>query len=257
MRRACLLFAALLGVPVVGGLLPAGALPGPKSDELAEPVHTFSIVAYDPETKQWGVGVASRVLAVGAVVPSARANVGAVATQATTNVSWGPKGLELLAGGKSAEEVVKTLTEADKGSASRQLGVIDAKGNAAAFTGKNCGKYAGHRTGTHYACQGNLLAGEAVVADMAKAFEASKGPLAWRIMAAMEAAEKAGGDKRGKQSAAILVVREWRGSNRFGDRMVDLRVDDHKEPLVELARILNMRVRRPKAELKEDVKPAP
>jgi uncharacterized Ntn-hydrolase superfamily protein len=253
MRRACLLFTALLGVPVVGGLLPAGALPGPKSEELAEPVHTFSIVAYDPETKQWGVGVASRVLAVGSVVPSARADVGAVATQATTNVTWGPKGLELLAQGKSAAEVVKILTEADKGSAYRQLGVIDAKGNAAAFTGKSCSKYAGDKTGKHYACQGNLLAGEAVVADMAKAFEASKGPLAWRIMAAMEAAEKAGGDRRGKQSAAILVVREGFGPNRRGDRWIDLRVDDHKEPVTELARILNLRLRRPKA----DEKPAP
>ena len=252
MRRVCVLFVALLGIPLLGGLLPAGPLPAPGADELAEPVHTFSIVAYDPENKQWGVGVASRVLAVGAVVPYARAKVGAVATQATTNISWGPKGLELLAQGKSAEEVVKLLTEADKGSAFRQLGVIDAKGNAAAFTGKKCGKYAGDKTGKHYACQGNLLAGEAVVADMAKAFETSKGPLAWRIVAAMEAAEKAGGDKRGKQSASILVTREGFGPNRFGDRMIDLRVDDHKEPIAELARILNLRVRRPKAALKEE-----
>jgi uncharacterized Ntn-hydrolase superfamily protein len=251
MCRACLLFVTLLGLPLAAGLLPAGGLPEPGWGELPELVHTFSIVAHDPERKEWGVGVASRVLAVGSVVPSARANVGAVATQASTNASYGPKGLELLAQGKSAEEVVKTLTDADKGSAFRQLGVIDAKGTAASFTGERCGKYAGHKTGKHYACQGNLLAGEAVVTDMAKAFEESKGPLAWRIMAAMEAAEKAGGDKRGKQSAAILVVRAGSGRGGFGDRWIDLRVDDHKEPVAELARILNLRLRRPK----EDKKP--
>jgi uncharacterized Ntn-hydrolase superfamily protein len=249
MRRACLVLLAFLGLPLAAGLLPAGGPPEPGAGELPEPVHTFSIVAHDPERKEWGVGVASRVLAVGSVVSNARANVGAVATQASTNISWGPKGLELLADGKSAAEVVKTLTEADKLSAIRQLGVVDAKGTAAAFTGERCGKYAGHKTGKHYACQGNLLAGEAVVTDMARAFEEAKGPLAWRIMAAMEAAEKAGGDKRGKQSAAILVVREGAG------RHIDLRVDDHKEPIPELARILNLRLRRPKAEPKKDDKP--
>jgi uncharacterized Ntn-hydrolase superfamily protein len=255
MRHACLLLVTFLVLPLAAGLLPAGGLPEPGGAELSEPIHTFSIVAHDPERKEWGVGVASRVLAVGSIVPSARANVGAVATQASTNASWGPKGLELLAQGKSAAEVVKILTEADKRAAVRQLGVIDAKGTAAAFTGEQCGKYAGHKTGKHYACQGNLLAGEAVVTDMAKAFEHSKGPLAWRIMAAMEAAEKAGGDKRGKQSAAILVVRPGSGRGGFGDRWIDLRVDDHKEPIVELARILSLRLRRPKAEPKEGDKP--
>jgi uncharacterized Ntn-hydrolase superfamily protein len=255
MRRVGLLLLTLLGLPLAAGLLPAGSLPEPGGAELSEPIHTFSIVAYDPDSKQWGVGVASRVLAVGSVVPSARAKVGAVATQASTNASYGPRGLELLAQGKSAEEVVKTLTDADKGAPIRQLGVIDAKGNAAAFTGERCGKYAGHKTGKHYACQGNLLAGEAVVTDMAKAFEENKGPLAWRIMAAMEAAEKAGGDKRGKQSAAILVVREGSGRGGYGDRWIDLRVDDHKEPVAELARILSLRLRRPKAEPKEEKKP--
>src|SRR5439155_6218915 len=158
---------------------------------------------------------------------------GAVATQARVNVTWGPQGLDLLAKGQSAEEVVKALTEGDKGAEYRQVGVIDAKGTAVAFTGKMCIPYAGHKVGKHYACQGNLLAGEAVVADMAKAFEEAKGPLAWRIMAALEAAEKAGGDKRGKQSAAILVVRAGYGPNGFGDRWIDLRVDDHKEPIPE------------------------
>jgi len=251
MRRACLVLVTFLGLPLATGLLPADGRPEPGAAELPEPVHTYSIVAHDPESKQWGVGVASRVLAVGSAVPYARANVGAVATQASTNLTWGPKGLELLAQSKSAEEVVKILTEADKGSAFRQLGVIDAKGMVAAFTGKRCSAYAGHKTGKHYACQGNLLAGEAVVTDMARAFEESKGPLAWRIMAALEAAEKAGGDKRGKQSAAILVAREGAGRN------IDLRVDDHKEPIPELARILSLRVRRPKAAPAEKEKPGP
>ena len=257
MRRACLLVVALLGVPIAFDRLAFDASLGPDRAELAEPVHTFSIVAYDPKRQEWGVGVASRYLAVGNVVPWAKAGVGAVATQANVNVTWGPKGLELLASGKSAAEVIEVLTAADKGSAYRQVGVLDAKGTAAAFTGKKCGKYAGHKTGNHYACQGNLLAGEAVVTDMAKAFEKSKGPLAWRIMAALEAAEKAGGDKRGKQSAAIVVVREGHGPNGFSDRMVDLRVDDHKEPIPELARILSLRIRRAKAAPEKAEKPAP
>src|SRR5207302_10568783 len=157
-----------------------------------------------------------------------------------TNTSYGPRGLELLADGKSAEEVVKLLTDEDKGRDVRQLGIVDAKGNAAVFTGSKCSAFAGSKIGKHYTCQGNLLAGEAVVNDMAKAFEEATGPLAWRIMAAMEAAEKAGGDKRGKQSAGILVVRakSGRGGN---DRMIDLRVDDHKSPVDELARILTLR----------------
>ena len=125
--------------------------------------------------------------------------------------------------------------------------MVDAKGKAAAFTGKECVAFAGHKTGEYYACQGNLLAGEEVIDDMAKAFEETKGPLAWRMMAALEAADKAGGDKRGKQSAGILVVRDKRGPNAIGDRFIDLRVDDHKEPIAELARILALRIKRPKA----------
>jgi uncharacterized Ntn-hydrolase superfamily protein len=244
MRRAHLALFALI-------LLPAGlylAAPPPTTPAVvseAEPtVNTFSIVAHDAERKEWGIGVASRVLAVGAVVPYAKAGVGAVATQASANTSYGPRGLEMLAAGKSAEEVVKALTEADKGKESRQVGIVDAKGNAANFTGSKCIVYAGAKSGTNYTCQGNLLTGEAVIGDMAKAFEEAKGPLAWRIMTALEAAEKAGGDKRGKQSAAILVVRE-KGSPWGDDRYVDLRVDDHENPLQELARILAKRVRKP------------
>jgi len=209
-------------------------------------INTFSIVAYDPDTKEWGVAVASRVLAVGAVVPWARADAGAVATQSATNVTYGSKGLELLAKGKSAEEVVKELTDADERKDHRQLGIIDAKGNAANFTGERCSAWAGAKSGKHFTCQGNLLAGEKVVEDMAKAFKTTKGPLAWRLLAAMEAGEKAGGDKRGKQSAALLVVCKGRGSGGHNDRYLDLRVDDHKAPVEELARILALRVRRPR-----------
>jgi uncharacterized Ntn-hydrolase superfamily protein len=203
-------------------------------------------VGYDPETKQWGVAVASRVLAVGAIVPWARAEAGAVATQSATNVSYGTKGLELLAKGKSAEEVVKELTGADDGREHRQLGIVDAKGNAANFTGKNCSAWAGAKSGKHYTCQGNLLTGKKVIEDMAKAFEETKGPLAWRLMAALEAGENAGGDKRGKQSAGLLVVWKGRGPGGRNDRYLDLRVDDHKAPVEELARILALRLRRPK-----------
>jgi uncharacterized Ntn-hydrolase superfamily protein len=203
---------------------------------------TFSIVAFDPDRKEWGVAVASKVIAVGAVVGWARAGSGAVATQALTNVKHGPNGLELLGKGMSAEDVLKELKDSDNNIEVRQLGVVDAKGNAAAYTGKKCNSWAGHKTGKYYTCQGNLLAGEKVLDEMAKAFEDAKGPLALRLMAALDAGDKAGGDKRGKQSAAILVVKD--GAGRGGlDRMVDLRVDEHTEPVAELNRILNMVVK--------------
>jgi uncharacterized Ntn-hydrolase superfamily protein len=206
---------------------------------------TFSIVAYDPQRQEWGVAVASKFLAVGAVVPWAKAGAGAIATQSHANTTYGPKGLDLLSQGKSAEEVVKLLTEEDSGKDVRQLGIVDAKGNPATYTGSKCQVWAGGKTGKYFACQGNILAGQAVVDDMAKAFEDSKGPLAWRLLAALGAAEKAGGDKRGKQSAAILVVRDKAGYSGFNDRMIDFRVDDHADPVQELARILALRIKRP------------
>ena len=209
-------------------------------------VNTFSIVACDPDRKEWGVAVASRYLAVGSAVPFAKAGVGAIATQASVNVSFGPNGLKLLEEGKSAEEALKALLDADMGKESRQLAIVDAKGNIAAHTGSKCIAWAGSKSGKNYTCQGNILTGEDVVGKMAEAFENAKGPLAWRLMAALEAGEKAGGDKRGKQSAAILVVRDKAGPNGFGDRFVDLRVDDHENPIPELARVLGKRVRKPK-----------
>jgi uncharacterized Ntn-hydrolase superfamily protein len=242
------ILASLLFVMAVTGLALSGNRLKPDDSPKDDAVHTFSIVAYDPDKQEWGVGVASKFLAVGAVVPWAKAGVGAIATQSLANTTYGPKGLELLAQGKSAEEVLKTLTDDDKGKANRQVGILDAKGNPATFTGEKCNAWAGGKTGNHYACQGNILAGEAVVNDMAKAYEDAKGPLAWRIIAALEAAEKAGGDKRGKQSAAILVVREGKGYAGFNDRMIDFRVDDHANPIDELGRILGLRMKRPKAE---------
>jgi uncharacterized Ntn-hydrolase superfamily protein len=239
---------ALAGAALLLSAL-ALALPqptAPAADEAPAVANTFSIVAFDPDKMEWGVAVASKYLAVGSAVPWAKAGVGAVATQANVNTSLGSKGLELLADGKSADDALKALVESDKGSAFRQLGVIDAKGNAATFTGEKCNAWAGGKTGKNYACQGNILKGEDVVNDMAKAFEDSKGPLAWRLVAALEAAEKAGGDKRGKQSAAILVVRDKAGPNGSDDHYVDLRVDDHEDPIPELERILEKRVRRPK-----------
>jgi uncharacterized Ntn-hydrolase superfamily protein len=240
MSRA--IVALIVSLVAVAAFAPArDAKPGSGADE----VNTFSLAAYDPDKKEWGVAVASKYLAVGSVVPWARAGVGAVATQASVNATYGPRGLELLAEGKSPDEVVKALTDADTGKEYRQLGLVDAKGEVAAFTGPKCNAWAGHKTGKHYTCQGNILASEAVVADMAKAFEDAKGPLAWRMMVALEAAEKAGGDKRGKQSAAILVVRDKAGPNGFNDRFIDLRVDDHENPIPELARILGKRLKRP------------
>jgi uncharacterized Ntn-hydrolase superfamily protein len=231
------LTALLAGSPCSSPALP----PAPEPDV----ANTFSIVGYDAEKKEWGVAVASRYLAVGAVVPWAKAGVGAVATQAALNITYGPRGLELLAQGKTAEETIKALTDEDKGKAIRQVGVIDGKGTPATYTGERCGTWAGGKTGKDYACQGNLLTGEDVVGAMAKAYEEAKGPLGWRLMAALEAGEKAGGDKRGKQSAAILVVRDGFGPNGFSDRYLDFRVDDHETPVQELARILAKRLRRP------------
>ena len=215
------------------------------SDGAAPDVNTFSIVAYDPQRKEWGVAVASKVLAVGSVVPWVKAGVGAIATQSAANVTYGPKGLELLAQGKSAEEVIKLLTDPDDVKNRRQVGIIDANGNPATFTGSECMAWAGGKTGANYCCQGNILTGEAVVNDMATAFENATGPLAWRMMAALEAAEKAGGDSRGKQSAALYIARERGGYNRMNDRFIDLRVDDHEQPVQELARILAKQVRKP------------
>jgi len=221
-------------------VLPLLALRAGDDNATVQPKHTFSIVAHDPQRKEWGVATASKVLAVGAGVPWGKADVGAIATQASANLTYGPRGLVMLADGKTAQQTIDALTAADKRPDIRQVGVVDAKGKPAAFTGKKCGKWAGEKLGKHHVCLGNLLKGPEVVEAMSAAFEDAKGALATRLMAALEAGEKAGGDKRGKQSAAILVVRDQAGYLGFDDRIIDLRVDDHERPIQELGRILKL-----------------
>ena len=209
-------------------------------------VATFSIVACDPKTGELGVAVQSRFLAVGAVVPWAKAGVGAVATQSLANTTYGPAGLKLLADGVAPEDVVTRLTEADREKNVRQLGIVNAAGKAATFTGTECNAWAGGHAGTNFAAQGNILAGEGVVAAMAESFEksaASGKELGQRLLDALQAGQKAGGDKRGMQSAALLVVHEGWGYAGLNDRYRDLRVDDHPEPIAELQRIYDLHQR--------------
>jgi uncharacterized Ntn-hydrolase superfamily protein len=210
--------------------------------QLASPrVATYSICACDLERGQWGVATQSKFLAVGSVVPWAEPHVGAIATQAYANPRYGPEGLALLRDGLGAEEAVERLTSADEDRAHRQLGVVDADGRAATFTGEECHDWAGGRTGEGYAAQGNILVSGATVDALAETFEASGGkPLAERLLDCLDAAEAAGGDSRGRQSAALLVVERGGGYANLSDVLVDLRVDDHADPLVELRRIYRM-----------------
>jgi len=204
-------------------------------------VATYSIVACDLERGEWGVGVQSKFLAVGAVVPWADPEVGAIATQAFANVSFGPDGLRLLRDGLPAADVVARLTEADEGRDHRQLGVVDAKGRAATFTGLSCLEWAGGVTGEGYAAQGNLLVSEETVTALAQVFEGSAGkPRAERLLEALAAAQLAGGDRRGQQSSSLLVVRKDGGYGGTSDVAVDLRVDDHAIPVEELRRIYEL-----------------
>jgi uncharacterized Ntn-hydrolase superfamily protein len=202
---------------------------------------TYSLVACDLEQGEWGVGVQSKFLAVGSVVPWAEPHVGALATQALANVSYGPEGLDLLRSGLSAEETVKRLTERDEGRADRQLGVVDGRGRASSYTGSACLDWAGHATGNCYAAQGNILVSEETVAALARTFEETAGrPLAERLLEALAAAQRAGGDRRGQQSASLLVVKAGGGYGGTSDVMVDLRVDDHAAPIDELRRLYEM-----------------
>jgi len=203
-------------------------------------IATFSIVAFDPETDALGVAVQSKFLAVGSVVPWARAGVGAVATQAMANYNYGPRGLDLMAGGTDAAETVEALISADTERGHRQLGVVDAQGRATTFTGEECFEWAGGVTGEHYAAQGNILVGRETIEAMAKTFEDAEGDLAGRLLAALDAGQEAGGDSRGRQSAALLVVREGGGYGGDNDRVVDLRVDDHPDPIKELIRVRDL-----------------
>lgn len=202
---------------------------------------TFSIVAYDPVTGEVGVAVQSRVFGVGQRVAWARGGVGAVATQANSNESFGPEGLSLLAAGLAADEVRDQLLRHDEGRDQRQLGVVDVAGNVAAWTGPGCSDWAGDVQGEQFSCQGNILAGEAVVTEMARAFRESAGrELADRLIAALEAGQAAGGDRRGRQSAAVLVGRAHPDFPEYAERYVSLHVEDHATPIAELRRLYTM-----------------
>lgn len=226
---------AVLLLAALGGAWSSGPTPA----EAAAPYpSTFSIVGYDPTTGDLGIAVQSKFLAVGSVVPWAKAGVGAIATQSKANTTYGPRGLEMLAKGVTPVEVTRRLTIPDTEREVRQLGVVDAKGRSAAFTGKECLEWAGNESGPNFTVQGNILAGPEVVRDMSRAFRETKGELAERLVAALEAGQAAGGDRRGQQSAALLVVRAKGGYGGANDRYIDLRVDDHAAPITELKRLL-------------------
>ncbi|MGH7573165.1 MAG: DUF1028 domain-containing protein, partial [Gemmatimonadota bacterium] len=239
-------------VVVLGlGLLPAPALaqavdvPGPGDaavDDLLprRPVSTYSIVARDPETGELGVAVQSHWFSVGPIVPWAEAGVGAVATQSFVDPSYGPLGLALMQTGRSAPEALAGLLEADPHPDVRQVAMIDAEGRVAVHTGENAIIAAGHQTGENYSVQANLMESPTVWPAMARAFESAEGDLAERMLAALEAAQAEGGDIRGRQSAALLVVAGEPTGNAWVDRLFDLRIEDHPEPLVELRRLLHL-----------------
>jgi uncharacterized Ntn-hydrolase superfamily protein len=206
------------------------------------PVATFSIVAYDPGRQEWGVAVQSKFLAVGAVVPWTRAGAGAVATQSYANLTYGPRGLEMMERGMSAEETIRALTEEDERRASRQVGMVDKAGQAASFTGSECHDWAGHIVGDGFACQGNILVPGTVEAIAERFEEARGGPgeLADWLVAALAAGQEAGGDRRGRQSASVHVVREGGGYGGDNDRYLDLRVDDDPHPIHRLRELLEL-----------------
>jgi len=206
----------------------------------AVPNGTFSIVAYDPQTQELGVAVQSRAFSVGAAVPWAEAGVGAIATQASTNESFGPQGLAMLGAGHSAQNVLDMLLISDPGRENRQVGIVDAYGRSASFTGSKCLAWAGDTTGAGFSVQGNILAGPEVVTAMVRAFSETGGELAERLIAALHAAQAAGGDSRGQQSAALLVVRPSDRYPEYHTRYIELRVEDHPDPINELERVFRL-----------------
>ena len=226
---------SVLVAAVVAALPAAGVTAG-----AAEPIATFSIVGYDPETGDLGVAVQSKFFAVGSVVPYAAAGVGAIASQAYGNTTFGPLGLAMLEKGMDVEAVMDSLLVHDPDAAQRQVGIVDATGNSFAYTGDECMDWAGHETGPDFSAQGNILVGEETVAAMATAFRETDGILGERLMRALEAGQAAGGDSRGMQSAAIYIAREGGGYGGYNDVYCDLRVDDHEDPIAELRRIFDM-----------------
>lgn len=201
---------------------------------------TFSLVAFDPSNGDLGVAVASKFLSVGAVVPWAQAGVGALATQSWANTGYAPLALEMMRQRTAPDQVGKALSASDENPAQRQFGIVDAQGRSYTFTGEGCYGWAGGRTGANYAAQGNILTGPEVVDALAGTFENTPGDLAARLVTALAAGQAAGGDRRGQESAALLVVRAGGGYGGFNDRYIDLRVDDHKQPIDELKRLLDL-----------------
>lgn len=207
---------------------------------MKQKLSTYSIVGYDPVSQEWGIAVQSKFLAVGAVVPWAQAGVGAVATQSYANTSFGTDGLALMAQGLSAQDVLDRLITADEGRDRRQIGLVDTQGHAASFTGLECPAWAGGLVGVNYAAQGNILVSGATVEALARTFEQAQGELADRLVAALAAGQAAGGDRRGQQSAAILVVRFQGGYGGYNDRYMDLRVDDDPRPVDRLKALVDL-----------------
>lgn len=201
---------------------------------------TFSIVAYDPKNNEWGVAVQSKFVAVGSIVPYAKAKVGAIATQAYANTSYGPNGLALLEKGLSAEETIQRLIKDDEKKEERQVGIVDSFGNAASFTGSECFEWAGHIVGKDFSCQGNILVSEEVVKAMAKAFETTRGDLIDKLFAVLDAGQEAGGDRRGRESAAILIVKEKGAYDGGTDNYINIRVDEHPTPIKELKKVFEI-----------------
>ena len=201
---------------------------------------TFSIAAADPQTGEVGIAVQSKFLSVGAVVPWVRAGAGAIATQAFANTAYGPRALDLLAAGMPPDRIAAELVATDAGHADRQFGIVSARGASGTYTGDRCIGWAGGVAGEGFAAQGNCLAGPGVVHALASTFARSRGALAGRLLGALQAAQDAGGDKRGQQSAALVIEKPGGGYAGFNDRYVDLRVDDHPEPIRELARLLEL-----------------
>jgi uncharacterized Ntn-hydrolase superfamily protein len=229
MKKSLLfIIVVLLAVPLLG------------AGKSARPAHTYSIVALDKMTGELGVAVQSHWFSVGSVDPWVEAGVGAVATQSFVEASYGPLGLELMRAGKSADEALAALLKADKNESSRQVGMVDARGKVAAHTGKNCIPEAGHMIGDGFSCQANLMLKNTVWKAMARAFETTKGELVDRLLAALEAAEQEGGDIRGRQSAALIVVRGKSSGVWWKDRIYDLRIEDHPNPVAELRRLIKI-----------------
>jgi uncharacterized Ntn-hydrolase superfamily protein len=230
----------LAAVPLAprGGLAAAARKHAPAATPLA---HTFSIVARDSVTGELGVAVQSHYFSVGPVVPWAEAGVGAVATQSLVLVDYGPNGLDLMRGGLTARQALDSLLQADAHHEGRQVAMVDAKGNVAAWTGPACIPDAGHHTGAQYSVQANLMANDRIWPAMATAYEHAQGDLAERLLQTLDAAQKAGGDIRGRQSAAILVVKAQSSGKPWADRLFDLRVEDSPEPLAELRRLVRLR----------------